>query len=282
VVWVLVAGEYITPQLNFAVRIYGVSASTVKADIETLTGVNPGRQAVTTKETGRVSVTPEIYSTMKCGDSCTGGCSGGGDGEGLLFCLILVIAFMAVFAIVWAVVMLAFSILTVGGFLKRRYRTLLVMEICNRDFIGKLAVSAFRSGGVMEYPFGHDQYDSWMKRIFALFVRLKHIRQVSLLFATFWGFTEVCFKLNQVLLNPSFNYDLWPLRYVMMAIIIPLLLYSPILEIQFRNARDTGDEMTMRLITEYPSLSPDTAMAFEEEPRLTAPLPAPREAKKKK
>ncbi len=221
-VWVLVAGEYITPQLNFAVRIYGVSASTVKADIETLTGVNPGRNAVKTKETGRVSVTPEIYSTMICPDTCSGG--GGGDGEGLLCCLILVIAFMAVFAIVWAVVMLAFSILTIGGFLKRRYRTLLVMEIRNREFIGKLAVSTFRSGGIMEYPFGHDEYDSWMKRTFALSVRLKHIRQVSLLFATFWGFTEVFFKLNQVLLNPTLSYDLWPLRYVMMAIIIPPLL----------------------------------------------------------
>jgi hypothetical protein len=283
VVWVLVEGEYSIPEKNFGVRIYGVSASTVKAEIETLTGVNPGRKAVKTKETGRVSVTPEIYSSAKYADCCSGGGGGGGgDGGACLFCFILVVAFMAVIAIVWAVVMLAFSILTIGGFLKRRYRTLLVMEMRNREFIGKLAVSTFRKGGIMEYPFGHDQYDSWMKRAFALFVRLKHIRQISLLFATFWGFTEVAFKLNQVLLNPSLNYDLWPLRYVMMAIIIPLLLYSPILEIQFRNSRDTGEEMITRLLTENPSFSPDTAMVFEEEPKLTALLPAPRQAKKKK
>ena len=280
-VWDLIESGYFIPEQNFGVRIYGLSASTVKAEIETLTGVNPGRKAVKTKETGRVSVTPEIYSSAKYADCCSGSGGGGGDGGAFLFCLILVVAFMAVVAIVWAVVMLAFSILTIGGFLKRRYRTLLVMELRNREFIGKLAVSTFRKGGVMEYPFGHDQYDGWMKRAFALFVRLKHVRQISLLFATFWGFTEVTFKLNQVLLNPSLSYDLWPLRYVMMAIIIPLLLYSPILEIQFRNSRDAGDEMIMRLLTENPSFSPDTAMVFEEEPVLTAPLPAPKEAKKK-
>ena len=281
VVWALVESGYFIPEQNLGVRIYGVSGLTVKAEIETLTGVNPGRKAVKTKETGRVSVTPEIYSSAKYADCCSGSGGGGGGSEAFLFCLILVVALMAVVAIVWAVVMLAFSILTIGGFLKRRYRTLLVMELRNREFIGKLAVSTFRKGGVMEYPFGHDQYDGWMKRAFALFVRLKHVRQISLLFATFWGFTEVTFKLNQVLLNPSLSYDLWPLRYVMMAIIIPLLLYSPILEIQFRNSRDAGDEMIMRLLTENPSFSPDTAMVFEEEPVLTAPLPAPKEAKKK-
>ncbi len=272
---------YVVPEKNFAIRVYGTSASALKTQIESLTGLNPGRKAVMTKETGRVSVSPEIYSTMKCADPCAGG-GGGGDGEGLLFCLILIVAFMAVFTIVWAVVMLAFSILTVGGFLKKRYRTILVMEIRNREFIGKLAVSVFKSGGVMEYPFGHEQYDRWMKHAFNLFVKLKHIRQASLFFGSFWGFTEVYFKLYQILINPSFDYYLWPFRYVMMIIIIPMLLYSPILEFQFRNARDTGEEMVMRLLTENPSFSPDSTMIFKEEPQLAAPLPAPKRTKKQK
>jgi hypothetical protein len=277
---VLVEDGYFIPKKNFAIRVYGTSASALKAQVESLTGLNPGRKAVKTKETGRVSVTPEIYSTMKCADPCSGGFSG--DGEGLLFCLIVIIAFMAVFTIVWAVVMIAFSILTVGGFLKKRYRTLLVMEVGNREFIGKLAVSVFRSGGIMEYPLGLEQYDEWMKQTFNLFVRLKHIRQVTLFFASFWGFTEVYFKLYQLLMNPAFDYDLWPFRFVMVIIILPMLLYSPILEIQFKNSQGTGEEMVVRLLTENPSFSPDYTMTFEEEPQIVAPLLVPKETRKKK
>lgn len=277
----LFEGDYFLPEKNIGIRVYGTSASVLKTQIESITGLNPGKKAIKTKETGRVSVAPEIYSTMKCADPCAGG-GGGGDGEALLFCLILVIACMAVFAIVWAVVMVAFSILTVGGFLKKRYRTLLVMEKRNREFIGKLAIAVFRSGGVMEYPFGNEQYDPWMKRTFNLFVRLKHIRQVTLFFASFWGFTEVFFKLHQLLMDPTMDYYLWPFRYVMIAIIIPMLLYSPILEFQFRNGREKGEEMVVRLLTDNPSFSPDYAMAFEEQPQLAAPLPPPKETKQRK
>jgi hypothetical protein len=254
-----------------AIRAYGVSASAVKYGIESITGVNPGKSAVQTKETGKVSVTPEIYTTAACGDCFVGG-GGGGDGEGLLFCLLLIAIFMAVFTIVWAVVMIAFSILTVGGFLKKRYRTLLVIEKRNREFLGKMALKIFRSGGILEYPFENESYDNWMRHSFGLFVRLKFIRQVSLLFGFGWGFIEVAFKLNQILFNPA-DYNLWPLRYVMVAIFLPLLLYSPVLENQFKRARDTGEEMVMRLLTEEQTFEPDHPMVFEEEPRIVKAVP---------
>jgi hypothetical protein len=249
-----------------AIRAYGVSASAVKYGIESITRSNPGKNAVQTKETGRVSVTPEIYSTVPCVDCCAGG-GGGSDGEGLLLCLLIIAIFMAVFTIVWAVVMIAFSVLTVGGFLKKRYRTLLVIEKPNREFIGKIALHVFRSGGALEYPFGNKAYDDWMRRAFNLFVRLKFIRQISLFFGFLWGFIEVAFKLNELLFSHG-GYDLWPLRYVMVAIFLPLLLYSPILEVQFKRSHDTGEEITMRLLYEEPSFAPDHPMIFEEEPKI--------------
>jgi hypothetical protein len=262
----LIGNSYDDTGKPLGIRAYGVSASAVKYGIESITGVNPGKNAVQTKETGRVSVTPEIYTTAACGDCCAGG-GGGSDGEGLLCCLLLIAVFMAVFTIVWAVVMIAFSILTVGGFLKKRYRTLLIIEKRNREFLGKIALQIFRSGGILEYPFEDETYDNWMKHTFSLFVRLKFVRQVSLLFGFGWGFIEVAFKLNQILYNPA-DYNLWPLRYVMVAIFLPLLLYSPVLEIQFKRAHDTGEEIIMRLLTEEESFAPDHPMIFEEEPKI--------------
>jgi hypothetical protein len=261
-----------------ALRAYGVSASAVKYGIESITRVNPGKAAVQTKETGRVSVTPEIYSTAACGDPCVGG--GPSDGEGLLICLLVIAVFMAVFTIVWAVVMIAFSILTVGGFLKKRYRTLLIVEKQNREFMGKIALHIIKSGGVLEYPLGNEEYDAWMHRTFGLFRRLKLVRQVSLLFAFGWGLIEVGFKLNQYLFNPA-DYNLWPFRFVMVAIFLPLLLYSPVLEIQFKRAFDMGEEITARLLSDEPSFAPDHAMIFEEEPKIVRAVPT-LFAKKKK
>jgi len=253
------------------IRAYGVSASAVKYGIESITGLNPGKIAVYTKETGRVSVTPEIYSTVVCGD-CGAGGGGGGDGEGLLCCLLIIAVVMAVFTIVWAVVMIAFSILTVGGFLKKRYRTLFIIEKPNREFIGKIAMHIFRSGGVLEYPFGNVAYDDWVKSTFNLYVRLKIIRQISLLLGFVWGFIEVAFKLNQILFDPA-DYNAWPLRLVMVVIFLPLLLFSPVLEIQFRQERETGEGIIMSLLSEEPSFAPDHPMIFEEEPMTVRPIP---------
>lgn len=259
--------EVSEPEKPLAIRAYGVSGSTLKKEIEFITGINPGSNAVYSKETGRVSVTSEVF-----GDGCCGGdgvctCNGGGGGgdEGLAICLIIILAVMMALTIVWAIVMLAFSIMTIGGFFKRRFRTLIIVENENKEFIGKLAVITVEKRGVLEYPFEHHEYDDWMTRAFGMYNRLKHLRQASIFFGFWWGFIEIGFKLNQLLLNPA-DYNLWPLRYVMVAIFLPLLLYSPILEIQFRGLFDTGDEMVMRLTSDEPSYSPNQPMMFSETP----------------
>ncbi|MHA2395554.1 MAG: hypothetical protein ACXAC0_02550, partial [Candidatus Thorarchaeota archaeon] len=170
-----------------AIRVYGVSGGTLKSEIETITGVNPGKNAVYTKETGRVAVGSEFFGTGGGGggggDCYVGGCDGGGGGgEGAIICLIIIVAIMAAFTIVWAVVMLAFSIMTLGGFFKKRFRTLFVIEKENKEFIGKLAVITVQKRGVLEYPFGHREYDEWMVQTFRKFYRLKLLRQASILF----------------------------------------------------------------------------------------------------
>jgi len=260
-----------TPE-RVKIRAYGVSARSVRTSIEEITGVCPGKkEAVLTTETGRIYTESEIYSGGLGYCDCSGCGGSSGDGEGLIIILIIIAVLMIMVAIVWTVIMIAFSILTVGGFLKRRYRTIVAIERQNREFLGKLAISIFRSNGVLEYPFGHEDYDDWNKRSFNLHLRLKRIRQVSLFFGIGWGWIEVLFKLNEVLFGAG-GYNLWPLRYVMIAIFIPLLLYSPILEVQFDNAYRDGEEMVMRLLNEEPSFSPDHPMQFKEGARIVTGL----------
>ncbi|KXH70869.1 MAG: hypothetical protein AM326_12245 [Candidatus Thorarchaeota archaeon SMTZ-45] len=255
------------PKKPLAIRAYGISGSTLKKEIESITGINPGSNAVYSPETGRVSVTSEVF-----GDGCGGGgdcyCNGGGAGggeEGVVICLIIIVAVMIALTIVWAIVMLAFSIMTIGGFFRKRFRTLVVIENENKEFIGKLAAISAQKHGVLQYPLGHQEYDEWVDDTFRLFNRLKHIRQISIFVGFWWAFFEVAFKLNQILLDPA-DYNLWPLRYVMITIFLPLLLYSPILEIQFRRAFNSGDEMIMRLVNQEPSYSPNQPMMFSETP----------------
>ena len=164
--------------------------------------------------------------------------------------------------------MIAFSLLTVGGFLKRRYRTVIVVEKLNREFMGKLAISIFRRGGVLEFPFGHEGYDTWSRKAFKLHLRLKYIRQFSLVVGIGWGWVEVFYKLYDILLAPpDYTYNLWPLRFVMIAVFLPLLLYSPVLEIQFDNAQRDGEEMVVRLLHDEHNFSPDHPMSFMNPPR---------------
>ncbi len=257
------------------IRAYGVSASSVRKSIEEISGVNPKKKAVLTKETGRVCADSEKFAGGGGMGYCDCGSSGDG-GEGLVVILIIIAVLMITFAVVWTVVMIAFSIITVGGFLKRRYRTVVIIEKMNREFLGKLAISIARNGGVLDYQFGHDGYDDWARRAFKLHIRLKHIRQISLFFGLGWGVIEAMLKLNEILLGYITNYgpSVLPLRIVMIAIFIPLLIYSLVLESQFRNASDDGEEMVMRLLMEENSFSPDHQMAFEEEPRAVPKLSA--------
>ena len=268
-----------TTSQGMKIRAYGVSASSVRKSIEEITGVNPKKKAVLTKETGRVSADSEKFSGGGTGYCDCG--SPGGDGEGFVIVLIIIAVLMITFAAVWTVVMIAFSIVTVGGFLKRRYRTVVIIEKMNREFLGKLAISIARNGGVLDYSFGHDGYDDWARRDFKLHIRLKHLRQISLFFGLGWGVIEAMFKLNEILIGYITNYGpiVLPLRLVMVAIFIPLLIYSLVLEGQFRNATDDGEEMVMRLLNEENSFSPDHQMAFEAEPRVVPKL-SPDEIKK--
>ena len=272
--------ENAEPTGAIAIKTYGVSGTTLKKEIETITGINPGKQAMYSEETGRVSVASEVF-----GDGCGGGgdcygCDGGagGGGEGVIICLIIILALMIALTVVWAIVMIAFSIMTLGGFYRKRYRTLVIVEKQNKEFIGKLAVISAQDHGVMRYSFGQTEYDEWVEDTFRLFNRLKYIRQASIFFGFWWAFIEVAFKLNELIRGVG-GYDLWPLRYVMIVIFVPMLLYSPILEIQFRGAFNTGEEMVMRLVNQEPSYSPNQPMMFSTTPYEIGKIAKPKEKK---
>jgi len=150
---------------------YGVSGGSVEKELENITGVNPERKTVHTKETGHIIVMPEVHTGLGVADI------GFGDGAALVLVIIAII--MAVFATVWTIVMILFSIVTLGGFIKRRFRTRVIMERENLEFIGKLSVLTFRRGGVLNYSLGQNHYDEWMRRTFRLFKQLKLLRQGS-------------------------------------------------------------------------------------------------------
>ena len=239
---------------------YGVSGSSVEKELESIIGVKPESKTVHTKETGHVIVMPETYLGV--------GPSDFGASEGAAIILIIIAVMMAVFATVWTVVMILFSVITLGGFIKRRYRTRIIMERENLELIGKLSVLTIRKGGVLNYSLGQNQYDEWMKQTFRLFKQLKLLRQGSMGLGFIWGLIEVGFKLYQLLFDSLFSYYLWPFRLVMAMIFIPLILYSPILEVKFRNAFEASIENIDLLIAYEPSFNPDNPMSFKEKPRI--------------
>ncbi|MFX1332462.1 MAG: hypothetical protein ACFE9W_12950 [Promethearchaeota archaeon] len=251
-------------------RIYGASGSTVKNGIESIMGVHPGRKSVSSKETGTVTVRSEVFSHLEGPGTCAGG--GGGEGEAL--CLIIIAIVMTVFAVVWSVVMIVFSIVTIGGFIKRRYRTIVIVGKENTELIGKLSVFAFRRGGVSDYTLGNIQYDEWKDDTFGLFMRLKYLRQGSLLLAFGWGITEIGFKLYQLIFDPTFDYYLWPFRYIMIAVFAPLIFYSPVLEMSIRGRFKEGEDVVARLITNEPRYNPEQPMSFKSQPEVGESLPA--------
>ncbi|MHA1908389.1 MAG: hypothetical protein ACW98Y_13905 [Candidatus Thorarchaeota archaeon] len=254
-----------------SVLFYGVSASSVRSDIDTVTGKQSGKFGVKTEETGTVFAQSEVTGGSGSG-YCDCSCSGGG-GDGEAYLLIVIAVLMILFAIVWAIVMLAFAIMTLGGFVKRRYRTRLVIEKENKELIGKLAVLTFRKGGVAKYQLGSVQYDDWADDTFTLFVRKKYIRQISFFIGYIWGAIEIITKLNQILIDPA-DYNLWPVRIVMIAIMLPLLLYSPFLEFSIRGAFETGGEAVDRLIMEHPIYSPESQMKYSSEPIVDDSTPS--------
>ncbi len=247
-------------------QVYGASAACVRSQRDTIMGVQAGKNVVRTQETGMVLVDPEIYTTSKCGGDLV--CPGStGSGEGELACLIIIAILMSVFAIVWTAIMIAFSIVTIGGFIRRRFRTLVEIHKENKEFLGKLGILILRNGGVMRYNLGHPYYNRWVASTFNLFKRMKHMRQFSLSLGLIWGIIEIAFKAN-TFIDPSFHYDLWPFRIVMILIFAPLILYSPILEWQFRSAFSEGEEIAMQLISEEPMYNPDHEMQFTQKPSV--------------
>jgi len=212
--------------------------------------------SIRAEKTGEVKVNPEIYSSSAA--YCLPTVSADSI-QGALLCVIIIAVLMALFAVIWAIVMLAFSVMTFGGFIKRRYRTLVLFENEYKPFLAKLAFLSVRNEGVVNYPLGFVAYDKWMHSTFGLFKRQKYIRQLSLFLGAIWGIVEVGFKLNQIIFDPTFSYDLWPLRLVMVAIFLPLLFYAPALEMQLRRAFDNGQEIVDRILIEEPSYRPGPA-----------------------
>lgn len=239
---------------------YGISGSMVERELENITGVNPEKKTVHTKESGYITVMPEVQTGLGVADI--------GFGDGAALVLVIIAIMMAVIATVWTIVMILFSVVTLGGFIKRRFRTRVIMERENLELIGKLSVLTFRRGGILNHSLKQDQYGEWMGQTLRLFKQLKHLRQGSMGLGFAWGLVEVGFKLYQILVDLSFSYDLWPFRLVMVAIFIPLILYSPILEMKFRRAFEKGDENVARLIINESSFNPDNPMTFKERPRL--------------
>jgi len=248
-------------------QIYGASAATIRRGVGSIMNVDIGKKAVRTNETGVVHIESELLAGS---GACAGCGTSGGGGEGEAICLIIIAVLMALFTIVWAAVMIVFSIVTLGGFIKRRYRTLATVETENLEFLGKLSVYATMNRAVLNHPIGHPQYDDWAKETFGLFKRQKYVRQLSFILGIAWGIIEVAFKLYQILFDPAFNYDLWPLRYVMILVFTPLILYSPFMESKFRSAFSMGEEHVMRVIDQEPSFSLDSPMTLASKPVVLA------------
>ncbi|MCF2137756.1 MAG: hypothetical protein K9W43_11045 [Candidatus Thorarchaeota archaeon] len=240
-------------------NIFGVSGSTVREMIHEFTGGEQHKKYILTRCCGKVRAGTALGQECLGADCGTG--SGGDCGEGLCFCLLLSMLMMVVVTIVWVAVMVVFSFVTVGGFVKRRYRTAIFLEKKSHTFLAKISLAVAQLGGVLDYPIGVPDYDHWVSRTVRLFKYLKYIRQLSLFLGTVWGFNEVYFKLKNIF-DPTFHYNLWPFRFAMVIIFIPLIFSSPILEIKIREAIDIGEGLIHDVIAMHPEYTPSSMVSI--------------------
>ena len=237
-------------------RVYGVSGTKIRDMIRTIVPVHEEGPIMFSRRCGEIRVT----SALKGGDLWIPDCGGGAtDGEAALCCLGIVVALLAVVAVVWAVVMIVFSVVSWGGFFKRRFRTFVFLERHDEELIRKLAVAVAMEGGVLRCEIGEPSFDMWARDTLSLYLRLKRIRQASLLLGAGWGWVEVLFKARNII-DPSFHYNLWPFRFVMVLVFLPLIFCMPVLEMSFRSTARQGLEVAERLAATRPEYNPKTRL----------------------
>ncbi len=239
-------------QKYHAYSIYGASTSVVKEIVYEVGQGDDVDKLTTTRCCGSVAVVDEMMS----GDLvyCDGGGLSSTDECGIF--LLIIIALMAVFAIVWAAVMIVFSIFTLGGFVRRRYRTLLMIEQPRRNLLLNVAFGVAFRGGVMDWDTGIPEYDEWKEKALSHYRALKYVRQISFLFGIIWGMNEIYNKaLN--LLDPNYHYNLWPFRLMMVIIFLPLLFACPVIELRMRELYRTADPMFQSILADDPDIEQD-------------------------
>ncbi len=251
--------EIDSPPEIIPLRAYGVSASSINEMIEHLLGRRPSRkEPIKTEETGLVLADSELLN-RELGVSDCSGCTGS---ECDLICILSILVVMLVVSVVWLTVMIAFSVVTLGGFFKRRYRSVVLVEHEHREFLTKLSIMILRKGGALDYSIGDPEYDEAITNVFLLYGRLKIIRQLSILLGTVWGTIEMAFRLNNILFNPNLEYNLWPLRFIMVGMFLPMMFYCVYLEYRFRRAFSDADEASIRVIMTDPAMNPDTPVSL--------------------
>ncbi|MHA1771011.1 MAG: hypothetical protein ACTSYL_04955 [Candidatus Thorarchaeota archaeon] len=239
-------------------NIYGVSGSAVREMVLDFAGGERHKNYIQTQCCGKVRAGTTLGQEC-AGADCGTGISGGDSGECLCFCLLLSMLMMVVVTVVWVAVMIVFSIVTVGGFVRRRYRTALFIEKRNHKLLAEISLAVARRGGVLDYRIGVPEYDHWVSDMVRLFKYLKYIRQTSLLLGSLWGLNEVYFKLKNIL-DPTFHYNLWPFRLAMVIIFIPLIFSTPILELKIREAIDIGEGLIHDVIAMHPEYKPSSSV----------------------
>ncbi|MCF2137755.1 MAG: hypothetical protein K9W43_11040 [Candidatus Thorarchaeota archaeon] len=233
-------------------EILGVPSSAVRDDIKKFASpIENEDGSMTSESVGEINVTSGIITIL------AGLGSGlGGSGEGILLFLVILFIVMSVFSIVWVFVMIAFSIFTLGGFFKRRHITVVSIKKRDDSFVSKLVVASVLRGGVLYENLGDPDFDDWLQRAQKLYQKMVHIRWAGLLAGTIWGIVEIAFK-GYNILHPTFHYDLWPFRILMVSLFLPMIFYSAWIELRLRRHYSEGDLVVHRLMASDPVFNPE-------------------------
>ncbi len=234
--------------------VYGVSGSKIVDAIINIDSVEKKDDYYETRSSGQV----KVFSDIRTINIFSGSSGAVTECEAILFLIIL--GLMLFIAIAWVAVMIVFSIVTFGGFVRRRYVTHVAVEHVNPDFLSKLSVFAIKNGGYMEYETGPPEYQDLVKQMASNYGKLTNLRQFSILLGMIWGVIEVSFKVYQMFLDPAFTYNLWPFRIAMVILFIPLIAYAPVVELRIRSTHKSGMETVDRLVNNDSKFDPSVPL----------------------
>ncbi len=169
--------------------------------------------------------------------------------------LLILVLGLVLFPFLWLAVTIAFSVFTAGGFFKKRHFTLVSIDRNNAVFDSKLLMAVVLRGGAVNTHVEDPEFNDWLQRAVRFYTRITALRLIAVALGFVWAFLELDQRFD--VFHLVYQLDLLPLRYVMVAIYIPLLFIGAWLVLGVKRHYAEGDLVIHRLKASSSRLDPD-------------------------